>query len=96
MELPGLASCWQPGAGNTLEQVCLSRGASHPTVACPALPACWYQRCSGELGPPLMGGPEEGRLVLCSLEGGAGCHTTARDVLLITTPWVCLQGLQCL
>lgn len=54
-ELPGRASCWQPGAGNTLEQVCLSRGASHPTVACPALRACWGQRCSGEVGPSLNG-----------------------------------------
>lgn len=59
-ELPGLASCWQPRAGNTLEQVCLSRGASHQTVACPALPACWCQCCSGELGPSLNGWPSRG------------------------------------
>ena len=49
-ELPERASCWQPGAGNTLEKVRLSRGASHATMACAALPACWRQRCSGELG----------------------------------------------
>lgn len=90
-ELLGQASCWQPGAGNTLEQVCLSRGASHPTMACAALPACWCQCCSGELGPSLNGWPEEGRLLLCSLEGGAGFHTTALDVLLITAPWMCPQ-----
>lgn len=59
-ELPGLASCWQPRAGNTLEQVRLSRGASHQTVACPALPACWCQRCSGKLGPSLNGWPSRG------------------------------------
>lgn len=57
-ELPGLASCWQPGAGNTLEQVCLSRGASHPTVACPAsllVPALLRRA-----GPSLNGWPRRG------------------------------------
>lgn len=38
MELPGLASFWQAREGDTLEQNVSFQGASHPAVACPALP----------------------------------------------------------
>lgn len=33
--------------------------------------------------------------MLCSLEGGAGCHTTTRDVLPITAPWSVSEVVSC-